>query len=236
MPSSTHKRYTRTETLEDILEKYKNRIKQLKTIQLKRQTELALIMNQPEAWIRSQGWGKNTSEAQKLEKLKQRKEELSAKNARLDILIMKAEGGKITQGMFDYTRGKLKGKGDKSLIERFELKKADGTDYVVGDDYVPTDKDRFTLIENIEEILEERELNEEIGYKEEKSSMPTVQVKDPNNKFKTNTMDKEDYLSGTDFRDEQEVLDSLLLDKLRIQKQNVESKSDLTKQLTIQDF
>ena len=49
-------------------------------------------------------------------------------------------------------------------------------------------------------------------------------------------MDKEDYLSGTDFRDEQEVLDSLLLDKLRIQKQNVESKSDLTKQLTIQDF
>ena len=49
-------------------------------------------------------------------------------------------------------------------------------------------------------------------------------------------MDKEDYLSGTDFRDEQQVIDSLLLDKLRIQKENVESKIDLTKQLTIQDF
>tara|TARA_B100000287_G_C20512372_1_gene733570 strand:- start:249 stop:965 length:717 start_codon:yes stop_codon:yes gene_type:complete len=238
MPSSTYKRYTKTETLENILKKYKNRIKQLKTIQLKRQTELALIMNQPEAWIRSQNWGSRVTEEGKQNALKARKEELSAKNVRLDILLMKAEGGKITQGMFDYTRGKLKEKGDKSLIERFNLKKADGTDYVVGDTYVPTVKDRATMIENIEEILEERQLNEEIGYKEEtpNKNFPTIQVKDPNNKLKTNTMDKEDYLSGTDFRDEQQVLDSLLLDKLRIQKENVESKSDLTKQLTIQDF
>ena len=66
--------------------------------------------------------------------------------------------------------------------------------------------------------------------------MPTVTIKDPKNKNKTITMDKEDYLSGTDFRDEQQVIDSLLLDKLRIQKENVESKIDLTKQLTIQDF
>ena len=238
MPSSTYKRYTKTETLENTLEKYKNRIKQLKTIQLKRQTELALIMNQPEAWIRSQNWGSRVTEKGKLAALNKRKEELSAKNVRLDILLMKAEGGKITQGMFDYSRGKLKEKGDKSLIERFNLKKADGSDYVVGDTYVPTVKDRASMIENIEEILAERELNEEIGYKEEtpNKNFPTIQVKDPKNKLKTNTMDKEDYLSGTDFRDEQEVLDSLLLDKLRIQKQNVESKSDLTKQLTIQDF
>ena len=66
--------------------------------------------------------------------------------------------------------------------------------------------------------------------------MPTVQIKDPKNKFNTINIDKEDYLSGTDFRDEQQVIDSLLLDKLRIQKENVESKIDLTKQLTIQDF
>jgi len=229
-------RYTPTKTLEERLAKYNRRINQLKTIQLKRQTELNLILNQPEAWIRSQGWGKNTSEAQKLKKLEERKEELSAKNVRLDILLMKAEGGKITQGMFDYTRGKLKGKGDKSLLERFNLVKPDGTAYVVGDTYIPTDTDRFSLIENIEDILEERDLNEELGYKEEKSSMPTVTIKDPKNKFKTITMDKEDYLSGTDFRDEQQVIDSLLLDKLRIQKENVESKIDLTKQLTIQDF
>ena len=61
-------------------------------------------------------------------------------------------------------------------------------------------------------------------------------IQDPKNKNKTITMDKEDYLSGTDFRDEQQVIDSPLLDKLRIQKENVESKIDLTKQLTIQDF
>ncbi len=225
-----------TETLEKNLAKYNRRINQLKTIQLKRQTELALIMNQPEAWIRSQNWGSRVTEKGKLAALEKRKEELSAKNVRLDILLMKAEGGKITQGMFDYTRGKLKGPGDKSLLERFNLLKPDGSAYVVGDTYIPTDTDRFSLIENIEEILEERELNEELGYKEEKSSMPTVEIKDPKNKFKTITMDKEDYLIETDFRNEQEVIDSLLLDKLRIQKENVESKIDLTKQLTIQDF
>ena len=234
--TKTRTRSVSTETLEKNLAKYNRRIDQLKTIQLKRNTELQLIMNQPEAWIRSQGWAKNTSEAKKLEKLEERKEELSAKNVRLDILLMKAEGGKITQGMFDYTRGKLKGPSDKSLLERFNLLKPDGSAYVVGDTYIPTDTDRFSIIENIEEILEERELNEEIGYKEEKSSMPTVTIKDPKNKFKTITMDKEDYLSGTDFRNEQEVIDSLLLDKLRIQKENVESKINLTKQLTIQDF
>ena len=67
MPSSTYKRYTPTENLEERLAKYNRRIDQLKTIQLKRQTELQLIMNQPEAWIRSQNWAKNTSEAKKLE-------------------------------------------------------------------------------------------------------------------------------------------------------------------------
>ena len=228
-----------TETLEERLAKYNRRINQLKTIQLRRQTELKLIMNQPEAWIRSKSWGKNASSASKQKALEKRKEELSDKNVRLDILLMKAEGGKITQGMFDYgENNNLFGKKGKNFIERFDLVKPDGTAYVVGDDYIPTDKDRFSLIENIEEILEERELNEEIGYKEEtpNKNFPNIQVKDPKNKNKTITMDKEDYLSGTDFRDEQQVIDSLLLDKLRIQKQNVESKSDLTKQLTIQDF
>jgi len=238
MPTTAKKRSVSTETLEKTLEKYNRRINQLKTIQLKRQTELQLIMNQPEAWIRSQSWGSRVTEKGKKDALKARKEELSAKNVRLDILLMKAEGGKITQGMFDYSRGQLKEPGKKSLLESFNLLKPDGSSYVVGDDYIPTDKDRFSLIENIEEILEERELNEEIGYKEEtpNKNFPNIQVKDPKNKNKTITMDKEDYLSGTDFRDEQQVIDSLLLDKLRIQKQNVESKSDLTKQLTIQDF
>ena len=226
-----------TETLEQRLAKYNRRIDQLKTIQLQRQTELQLIMNQPEAWIRSQNWAKNASSKDKQDALNKRKEWLSQKNVRLDILLMKAEGGKITQGMFDFgTSGLIGDTKKKNFIKSFNLKKADGSDYVVGDTYVPLDTDRATLIEDIEEILEDRNLAKEIGYKEEKSSMPTVEVKDPKNKNKTITMDKEDYLSGTDFRDEQQVIDSLLLDKLRIQKENVESKIDLTKQLTIQDF
>ena len=233
-------RYTPTKTLEERLAKYNRRINQLKTIQLKRQTELNLILNQPEAWIRSQGWGKNTSEAQKLKKLEERKEELSAKNVRLDILLMKAEGGKITQGMFDYTRGKLKGPGDESLLERFDIDfKPNGEAYVVGDTYIPVDTDRFTLIENIEEILEERELNEELGYQNEIPSMPTVEIKDPKNKNKTIIMDKEDYYSGTDFREEQPVIDSYyikLLEQQNIKKENNESKINLTKELTIEDF
>ena len=226
-----------TETLEKRLDKYNRRIDQLKTIQLQRQTELQLIMNQPEAWIRSQNWAKNASSKDKQDALNKRKEWLSQKNVRLDILLMKAEGGKITQGMFDYGRtGFIGDTKNKNFINTFNLKKADGSDYVVGETYVPLDTDRATLIENIEEILEDRNLANEIGYKEEKSSMPTVEVKDPKNQNKTVTMDKEDYLSGTDFRDEQQVIDNLLLDKLRIQKENVESKIDLTKQLTIQDF
>lgn len=231
------RQYTSTETLEERLAKYNRRIDQLKTIQLKRQTELQLIINQPEAWIRSQSWAKNMSESKKLERLEERKEWLAKKNIRLDILLMKAEGGVITQGMFDYgTSGLIGDTKNENFIESFNLLKPDGTPYVVGDTYVPLDTDRATLIENIEEILEDRKLSEEIGYNEETSSMPTVTIQDPKNQTKTITMDKEDYLSGTDFRDEQQVIDNLLLDKLKIQKENVESKRDLTKQLTIQNF
>tara|TARA_A100001035_G_scaffold4570_1_gene3403 strand:- start:1175 stop:1888 length:714 start_codon:yes stop_codon:yes gene_type:complete len=230
-------KYKTTESYQNTLDKYNRRIEQLKTIQLQRQTELQLIMNQPEAWIRSQSWGKNASSEFKNQKMEERKEWLAKKNVRLDILLMKAEGGVITQGMFDYGRSGLIGDTkNKNFIETFNLIKPNGEAYVVGDTYIPTDTDRVTLIENIEEILEDRKLSEEIGYKEEKSGMPTVEIQDPNNQYKTTTMDKEDYLSGTDFRNEQEVIDSLLLDKLRIQKENVESKIDLTKQLTIQDF
>ena len=228
-----------TASYQNTLDKYNRRINQLKTIQLKRQTELQLIMNQPEAWIQSQSWGKNASSEYKNRKMEERKEWLAKKNVRLDILLMKAEGGVITQGMFDYGKSGLIGDGKKkNFIESFKLLKPDGTSYVVGDKYIPLDTDRATLIENIEDILAERAISEEIGYKngEETSGMPTVTIKDPSNKYKTITMDKEDYLSGTDFRDEQQVLDSLLLDKLRIQKENVESKRDLTKQLTIQNF
>jgi len=223
-----------TETLKERLDKYNRRIDQLKTIQLQRQTELQLIMNQPEAWIRSQNWAKNASSKDKQDALDRRKEWLSQKNVRLDILLMKAEGGKITQGMFDYGRSGLIGDTkNKNFIKTFNLQKADGSDYVVGDTYVPLDTDRATLIENLEEILADRELG--VEKEQPNKDFPTIEVKNPKTN-KTYTMDKEDYLSGTDFRDEQQVIDSLLLDKLRIQKENVESKIDLTKQLTIQDF
>ena len=235
-------RYTTTETLEKRLEKYNRRINQLKTIQLKRQTELNLILNQPEAWIRSQAWDKNTSIADKQAALERRKEHLAKKNVRLDILLMKAEGGTITQGMFDYGRSGLIGNTKKkNFISTFNLVKPDGDSYVVGDKYIPLDTDRVNLIENIEEILEERELTEEIGYNKEEANknFPTVTITDPENKYKTIEIDKEDYYSGTDFRDEQSVIDSSyikLLEQQNIKKENNESKINLTKELTIEDF
>ena len=236
------KQYTSTETLEERLAKYYRRINQLKTIQLKRQTELNLIINQPEAWIRSQNWAKNISQSDKLAALEKRKEFLAKKNVRLDILLMKAEGGTITQGMFDYGRSGLIGDTKKkNFISTFNLVKPDGEGYVVGDKYIPLDTDRVNLIENIEEILEERELTEEIGYNKEEANkdFPTVTITDPNNKFKTIEIDKEDYYSGTDFRDEQSVIDSYyikLLEQQNIKKENNESKINLTKELTIGDF
>ena len=234
--------YTSTETLEKNLEKYNRRINQLKTIQLQRQTELNLIMNQPEAWIRSQTWGKNTSQADKLAALEKRKEWLAKKNVRLDILLMKAEGGTITQGMFDYGRSGLIGDTkNQNFISTFNLVKPDGDSYVVGDTYIPLDTDRVNLIQNIEEILEERALNEEIGYNKEEADInfPTVTITDPNNPNKTIEIDKEDYYSGTDFRDEQSTIDSTylkLLEQQNIKKENNESKINLTKELTIGDF
>ena len=220
------------EQIQKKLNSYYSRINQLKTIQLRRQTELALILRDPEAWIRSQSFGKYADVQQELEK---RKETLSAKNARLDLLIMKAEGGKITQGMFDYTRGKLKGKGDKSLIDSFGLVKPDGESYAVGDTYIPTDNDRATLIDNLEDILDQREIAET----DNTSNFPTVTITDPNNKYKTIEIDQADYYGGTDFRSEQTVIDSALLKLIQNQKtqmENNESKINLTKELTIGDF
>ena len=235
-------RYTPTKSLEKSLDKYNSRINQLKTIQLQRQTELQLITNQPEAWIRSQAWGKNTSIADKQKALEKRKEWLSKKNVRLDILLMKAEGGVITQGMFDYGRSGLIGDTKKkNFIKTFNLVKPDGDSYVVGDKYIPLDTDRATLIQNIEEILEDRALIEEIGFNKEEANknFPTVTITDPENKYKTIEIDKEDYYSGTDFRDEQSVIDSSyikLLEQQNIKKENNESKINLTKELTIEDF
>ena len=54
-----------------------------------------------------------------------------------------------------------------------------------------------------------------------------VRIFEPNDKFKTIEIDKEDYYSGTDFRDEQSVIDSYyikLLEQQNIKKENNESK------------
>ena len=229
--------YKSTKALEKELAKYNRRIDQLKTIQIARQAELDLIRNDPEAWFASKGWGKNVNKQKEINK---RKEELAAKVARLDILLMKAEGGKITQSMFDYggDLGIFRKQG-KNFIETFNLVKPDGDPYVVGDDYIPTDKDRFTLIENIEELIDDREFAQELRNADNTPSpnFPQITVQDPNNKYKKITIDKEDYLSGTDFRDEQKVLDNALIEQLKINQNqllNNASKSDLTKSLTIE--
>lgn len=224
-----------TEQLQKTLDGYNRRINQLKIIQLQRRAELDLIMKQPKAWLATQNIGKRTNVADYIEK---HKKILSGKVARIDILLMKAEGGKITQSMFDYG-GKTNffGADGKNFMETFNLVKPDGEKYVVGDDYIPTDNDRFTLIENIETIIGNREIEE--ADNTPSKDFPQITVQDPNNKYKTITIDKEDYLSGTDFRDEQSVLDNRILNELKIKQKQIdsgESKSNLTKQLTIQNF
>ena len=149
--------------------------------------------------------------------MEERKLWLTNKVTRLDVLLMKAEGGIITQGMFDYGKNNnIFTKSGENFIDRFNLKKPNGEDYVVGDKYIPLDTDRVTLIENIEEILEDRALINEIGYNKEEANknFPTVTITDPNNKYKNIEIDKEDYYSGTDFRDEQEVLNNYYLNLL----------------------
>ena len=144
--------------------------------------------------------------------------------------------------MFDYGRSGLIGNTKKkNFISTFNLVKPDGESYVVGDKYIPLDTDRVNLIQNIEEILEDRELTEEIGYNKEEANkdFPTVTIPDPNNKYKTIEIDEDDYYSGTDFRDEQSVIDSIyikLIEQQNIKKENNESKINLTKELTIEDF
>ena len=229
--------YKSTEQLEKDLASYYRRIDQLKTIQIARQAELDLIRNDPQAWLATQNIGKRTNVKNFIEN---KKKELATKVTRLDILLMKAEGGKITQAMFDYggDLGIFRKQG-KNFIETFELVKPDGDPYVVGDDYIPTDKDRFTLIENIENIIDDREFAQELRNADDTPSkdFPRITVQDPNNKYKKITIDKEDYLSGTDFRDEQKVLDNALIEQLKINQNqllNNASKSDLTKSLTIE--
>ena len=229
--------YKSTKALEKELAKYNRRIDQLKTIQIARQAELDLIRNDPQAWLATQNIGKRTNVKNFIEN---KKKELATKVTRLDILLMKAEGGKITQAMFDYggDLGIFRKQG-KNFIETFNLVKPDGDPYVVGDDYIPTDKDRFTLIENIEELIDDREFAQELRNADNTPSpnFPQITVQDPNNKYKKITIDKEDYLSGTDFRDEQKVLDNALIEQLKINQNqllNNASKSDLTKSLTIE--
>ena len=229
--------YKSTKALEKELAKYNRRIDQLKTIQIARQAELDLIRNDPQAWLATQNIGKRTNVKNFIEN---KKKELATKVTRLDILLMKAEGGKITQAMFDYggDLGIFRKQG-KNFIETFNLVKPDGDPYVVGDDYIPTDKDRFTLIENIEDIIDDREFAQELRNADNTPSpnFPQITVQDPNNKYKKITIDKEDYLSGTDFRDEQKVLDNALIEQLKINQNqllNNASKSDLTKSLTIE--
>ena len=229
--------YKSTKALEKELAKYNRRIDQLKTIQIARQAELDLIRNDPQAWLATQNIGKRTNVKNFIEN---KKKELATKVTRLDILLMKAEGGKITQAMFDYggDLGIFRKQG-KNFIETFNLVKPDGDPYVVGDDYIPTDKDRFTLIENIEDIIDDREFAQELRNADNTPSpnFPQITIQDPNNKYKKITIDKEDYLSGTDFRDEQKVLDNALIEQLKINQNqllNNASKSDLTKSLTIE--
>ena len=140
--------------------------------------------------------------------------------------------------MFDYgENNNIFTTSGKNFMERFNLVKPNGESYAVGDTYIPTDNDRVTLIENLEDILDQREIAETDNTPS--ANFPTVTITDPNNKYKTIEIDQEDYYSGTDFGNEDAAIDSSWANKLRIQqiqRENNETKLNLTKELTIGDF
>ena len=82
--------------------------------------------------------------------------------AKLDFLLLRNEGGVITQDMIDYGWPKA-----------FDYKnEAENRDYVAGDVFVPKDDDRFNLIKNVKtdlgliepEVVEESPVVESIDY------------------------------------------------------------------------
>lgn len=232
MPSSTYKRITPTSTLEERLERYNRRVNQLKTRRERIAAKIKFYENNMELLIQEQSSraaGRSATE----KRLKRELESFKESVARLDFLILRNEGGTITQEMIDY-----------DFPNRFGYtNEAENRDYVAGDVFVPNKNDRFNLIKNVTEELEDRKDNEELRQIAQVDNTPNplfpqVTVTNPND-GSTMTVDKADYYGGTlnPYTSDNDIQINSLLEKLKIQEtalQRNDAKINLTRTLQIE--
>ena len=229
------KRQTKTtEQLKNELARYNRRLEQLKTRRERIAAKIKFYENnykdlieEGDAKITTQNKNRGFSAKKSIDdKLAEWKESV----ARLDFLILRNEGGTITQEMVDY-----------NIPNLFQYKnEAENRDYVAGDVFVPKDNDRVNLIKNVTEKIDDRDFAFQISQADDTPdpNFPRVDVTNPNTGEVT-SVDKADYYGGTmdPYTSDTDLKVNSLLEKLRIQEtalERSEGKIDLTRQLQIE--
>ena len=148
------------------LERYDRRINQLKTRREYFDAKIKFIENNFDKLV-AEGVANLTTQKKARgysveDKLKADLDSFKKSRAKLDFLLLRNEGGVITQDMIDY-----------NWPNKFQYKnEAENRDYVAGDVFVPKDTDRFNLIKNVKtdlgliepEVVEEEPVVESIDY------------------------------------------------------------------------
>ena len=156
-------------TNEAKLERYERRVNQLKTRREFFDAKIKFIENNFEKLVAEGTAGLTTQQKARgysiRENLKNDLDSFKKSRAKLDFLLLRNEGGVITQDMIDYGWPKA-----------FRYKnEAENREYVAGDVFVPKDTDRVNLIKNVKTdlgLIEPEPVAEEPVV--EVQSVPTV--------------------------------------------------------------
>ncbi len=156
-------------TNEAKLERYERRVNQLKTRREFFDAKIKFIENNFEKLVAEGTAGLTTQQKARgysiRENLKNDLDSFKKSRAKLDFLLLRNEGGVITQDMIDYGWPKA-----------FRYKnEAENREYVAGDVFVPKDTDRVNLIKNVKTdlgLIEPEPVEEEPVV--EVQSVPTV--------------------------------------------------------------
>lgn len=165
MGKPTKKKQTKI-TNEAKLERYDRRVNQLKTRREYFDAKIKFIENNFDKLV-AEGTAELTAKKKARgysvsDKLKNDLDSFKNSRAKLDFLLLRNEGGVITQAMIDY-----------DWPNKFKYKnEAENRDYAAGDVFVPKDTDRFNLIKNVKtnlgliepEVVEEEPVVESIDY------------------------------------------------------------------------
>ena len=148
------------------LERYDRRINQLKTRREYFDAKIKFFENNFEQLVAEGTAGLTTQQKARgysvSENIKNDIESFKESRAKLDFLILRNEGGVITQDMIDF-----------DWPNKFNYtNEAENRDYVAGDVFVPKDGDRVNLIKNVKtdlgliepEVVEEEPVVESIDY------------------------------------------------------------------------